>query len=249
MNPTLPRRRIAAGLVLAAVATLAALSILVFLGSWQLQRAAWKQGLIATLTERLAAPPAQLPPPQSWPGLDAAAAEFRRVAFTASFDHAQEAMIFTGPSALRPDAGGIVYWVMTPARLPDGAVVMVNRGFVPEAGRDPAARREGHVAGPVALIGVLRWPEPRALFTPADDPVRNLWFVRDHRAIAAAKGLAEVAPFYVDLESPSPPGGFPRPGALQVKLSDNHLGYAVTWFGLALALLAVFIVWAFRRRR
>lgn len=237
------------GVAWPAAMTLAGLVILISLGLWQLERRTWKQALIATLSERLERPPVALPPPSQWADLSQAQDEFRRVTFVAEFLHDREALIFTGPSALRPDATGLGYWVMTPARLSDGSIVMVNRGFVPEAQRDPSNRREGRIAGTVELTGVLRWPEGRGMFTPADSPESNLWYLRDHLAIAEAKGVAPAAPFYIDLEGLQPPGGLPRPGALHVVLPNNHLQYAITWFGLALALAAIFLIWAVRRTR
>ena len=242
-------RRGLAGLVVPALFTVACLAVLVSLGLWQLERLAWKQGVIATLSERLTQPPSALPPASEWAALKATDAEFRRVRFAAEFLNDREALIHTAGSPLRPDVSGRGYWVMTPARLADGSVVMVNRGFVPEGRQDPATRREGEVAGVTELVGVLRWPETRGMFTPADEPGRNLWFIRDQAAIAAAKGVGPVGPFYIDLEGPRPPGGLPRAGALRVSLPNNHLQYAVTWFGLALTLLAVFLVWVVRRPR
>ena len=121
---------------------------------------------------------------------------------------------------------------------------MVNRGFVPEDRKDAASRAAGQITGPVEIVGVLRWPEARTWFSAADDPVHNLWFVRDPHAMAAAKGIGAVAPFYVEQESPVPPGGWPQPGKLVVNLPNNHLQYVVTWYGLALVLVVVFVVWA-----
>jgi cytochrome oxidase assembly protein ShyY1 len=95
----------------------------------------------------------------------------------------------------------------------------------------------------------MRWPETPGLFTPAGDPGRNLWFARDPAAMAAAKGLGAVAPFYIEQESPSVPGGLPQVGKLQPSLPNNHLGYALTWYGLALVLVVGFGVWATGRRR
>jgi surfeit locus 1 family protein len=94
---------------------------------------------------------------------------------------------------------------------------------------------------------VLRWPDERHWFTPADDPAHNLWFSRDPAAIAAAKDYAKtvVAPFYVEQDTPVPPGGLPQPGKLVVALPDNHLQYALTWYGLAAVLVAVFGAWTF----
>jgi len=228
-----------------------AFAVLVGLGIWQIERKAWKERLIASLTERLAAPPEALPPPAEWPHLDPADDEYRRVSFSAVFDYANEALVYGAASAFRPDVTGPGYWVFAPARLVDGSIVMVNRGFVPEGRQDRQLRATGEISGPVAVMGVMRWPDNRYWFTPKDDPGHNLWFSRDPQAIAAAKDLTAVAPFYIEQETPVPPGGLPQPGKLAVSLPDNHLQYAITWFGLALALAGVFAVWAFggRRRR
>ena len=120
------------GLLIPAVVLFA---LLVGLGAWQIQRKTWKEGLIAVLNERLAAPPSALPLPGMWPSLDQANDEYRRVKFSAAFDQGREALVYAAASAFRPDASGPGYWVFTPAHLADGGFVMVNRGFVPEAAR------------------------------------------------------------------------------------------------------------------
>jgi surfeit locus 1 family protein len=228
---------------------LLAFAVLIGLGTWQLERKAWKEGLIATLTERLAAPPSALPPALAWPRLDRASDEYRRVAFNGTFDYAKEGLVYAAASAFRPDVSGVGYWVFTPARLADGAIVMVNRGFVPQDRKEAASRAQGQVAAPIEIVGAMRWPDARSWFSPHDDPAHNLWFARDPAAMAAAKGLGPVAPFYVEQESPLPPGGLPQSGKLVVKLRNEHLQYAITWYGLALVLLAVFVVWAFKSGR
>jgi surfeit locus 1 family protein len=223
--------------------------VLIGLGTWQVQRKAWKEALIASLTERLNAVPTALPAPATWPRLDPANEEYRRVAFSAEFDNTREALVYGAASAFRPDASGLGYWVLTPARLADGSVVMVNRGFVPDGRQDPKSRPGGELTGPVPITGVLRWPDSGHWFTPKPDATHNLWFSRDLKSIAAAKGLAEIAPFYVEQEGPVPRGGLPLPGKIVVRLSNDHLQYAVTWFGLAVALAAFFVVWALGSRR
>jgi len=235
------------GLLIPSVAAVCVFAILIGLGVWQVKRLAWKEALIATVSERFAAPPAALPPPSDWARLDPADDEFRRVTVAAEFVNDKEALVYTTGSSLRADSGP-GYWVFAPARF-RGGTVMVNRGFVPEDRKDPATRRAGEIAGPVTLVGVIRWPEQPGLFTPAGEPAKNLWFSRDSTAIAAAKDVGPVAPFYIDLESPSAPGGFPLAGALQPAFPNNHLGYAITWFGLAAVLAASFTVWAAGRRR
>jgi surfeit locus 1 family protein len=237
-----PQRR--RGLLVPALLALVGCAVLVALGTWQLERKAWKETLIDRLTQRLAAAPAPVPPPRLWAGLDAQESEFRHVGFRAELLVDREALVFTSGSALRSDTSGPGYWVFAPARLADGSAIVVNRGFVPEGRQNPATRPEGQTAGPVDIVGVMRWPEARGTFTPGDDPGRNLWFVRDHLAIGAAKGWGTVAPFYVDQEAPNPPGGLPRAGKLTVNLPDNHLQYAITWYGLAAVLVGVFAVFA-----
>jgi surfeit locus 1 family protein len=226
-------------------------AILIGLGTWQRERLAWKEGLIAALEERLAAAPVPLPSPAAWAGLTASD-EYRRVAAEVTFLHDKEALVYTSGSSLRRDIGGPGYWVFTPARLAGGAIVMVNRGFVPEARRAAATRPEGQVEGAVAITGALRWPDPVGVFTPAPNPSSNQWFSRDPRGIAAAKGLADAAPFYIEQETPEPPGGWPKPGRLYPHLPNNHFGYMLTWYGLAAALLAVygaFLAGRWRSRR
>ena len=217
--------------------------ILSGLGIWQLDRKSWKENLVATLNARLARSPEDLPPRASWPQLREDRDEFRRVAFPAEFLDGEEALVYTAGSPLRPDVKGPGYWVFAPARLAGGSIVLVNRGFVPDDRKDPAMRAEGVPHGIVDLVGVMRWPETRNSFTPADDPKKNVWYLRDSNSIATFKKWASAAPFYIDQEAPAPPGGWPKPGKLEVHLPDNHLQYAITWFGLALALAGVYIVW------
>ncbi len=232
------------------VFAIAGLVILVGLGVWQLERKAWKENLIQTLNRRLAMPPITgLPLPGEWNALDPSQKEYTRVLVPVEFLHEQEALVYTPGSAFRPDIKVIGYWVMTPARLPGGSVVVVNRGFVPLDKKNPATRSTGQVSGPVDITAVMRWPEDRGTFTPRDEPQNNVWFTRDPRLIGAAKNWGPVAPFFLEMESPTPPGGFPSPGQLEVHLRDNHLGYALTWFGLALTLAGVYVTFMVARFR
>jgi surfeit locus 1 family protein len=233
----------------ATVLALACIAILIGLGIWQLDRKVWKENLMAMLSERLAKAPASLPPRDGWPRLEQGGNEFSRVRFPAEFLPGQEALVYTAGSPFRPDVKGPGYWVFAPAQLSGGSIVLVNRGFISLDKKDPATRPEGNASGVVDVVGVMRWPETRGIFTPADDPKANVWYLRDLQAMAAGKKWATAAPFYIDQEGPVPPGGLPLPAKIKVKLSDNHLQYALTWFGLALGLAGVYVVWVAGRLR
>jgi surfeit locus 1 family protein len=222
-----------------------AFAVLIALGTWQLQRKAWKEALIGALDERLAATPAALPPPATWPLLDPAKDEYRRVKFVGAVETGNEALVYATASAFRPDvdAAGPGFWVFAPARLADGSLVVVNRGFVPKDVWDSTARPSGDAAN-VEIVGAMRWPDATHWFTPKPDPIHNLWFLRDPAAMATAKGWTRASPFYVEQESPVPPGGWPQPGKLAVRLRNEHLQYAITWYGLALVLVVVFAAFA-----
>ena len=219
--------------------------VLIGLGSWQLERKTWKEGLIAALDARTSAEPMPLPPPERWSALDPENDEFRRVSFAATIASGREALVYAAGSSIRPDIKGVGYWVFAPAELAGGAVVVVNRGFLPEGEQDPKTHMPP--AGRIDLVGALRWPEPRGWFVPNDDPARNLWFARDPLAMAQANGWGSVAPFYVELESST--GPLPRAGRLTPTLRNEHLQYALTWYGLAAVLAVMFAFWLRSRRR
>lgn len=173
--------------------------------------------------------------------------EFRRVVFTAEFLPGQEALDYAPGAALRSDVQGPGYFVFAPARLPGGSIVLVDRGFVPLDRKAVATREAGVPKGTVDVVGVLRWPEEPNVFTPRADEKDNVWFARDTTAMSQRLGWGSQAPFYVEQEAPVPPGGWPKPGKLEVRLRDAHLQYAITWFGLAAALLGVCGWWLFGR--
>jgi surfeit locus 1 family protein len=232
------------GVIEPTIFALVGIAILIGLGIWQLDRKVWKENLIATVTARLAQTPQDLPPRADWIHLAQADNEYRRVAFPAEFLPGEEALVYSAGSAFRPDVQGTGYWVFAPARLAGGSIVVVDRGFIPLEAKGVARRAP---TGIVDIVGVMRWPETRGLFTPADEPRNNIWFLRDPETMAKAHKWPAVAPFYVEQETPVPEGGLPKPGKLTVNLPDNHLQYAITWFGLALGLAGVYVVFIARR--
>ena len=223
------------------------------LGIWQLQRRIEKHALIARLNERLAAAPETLPVSAQWPSLTPARDEFRRVSFAATYAPLPDAMVYSAGSAVRDDISGPGTWAFLPVQLAGGSIVVVNAGFVQNtmqdrAQQDRAARRL--VTGePVTLSGYIRFPESPGTFTPSPDAAKRLWFARDVPAMARVLGWGSVAPFYIDLETPVPSSGIPKPGPLHVHLKDDHLQYAITWFGLAAVVVIAFGFWLRAQRR
>jgi cytochrome oxidase assembly protein ShyY1 len=244
MTATSATRRGIAGLGIFTALTLA---LLIGLGVWQLQRRVEKHALIAQLTERLAATPETLPPPAQWSALTPARDEFRRVRFSAVYESRPDAMVYSAGSAIREDISGPGTWALLPARLPTGETIVINTGFVQntmqDRGQQDRAVARLVTGQPVVLTGYIRFPESAGALTPPENIAKRLWFTRDHLAIARRLGWGEVAPFYIDLETPAPESGIPKPGPLEVHLKDDHLQYAITWFGLAGVVLIAFGVW------
>lgn len=230
------------GLLVPFVLALAGFAVLLGLGTWQLNRKAWKEALIDTMTDQLAARPIELPPPAKWSSFNPDNPDFTRVRLHADFIKARDALVYTSGSSIRDDAKGTGYFVFSPARLADGSVVVVNRGFTPEKSYPQAS-------GPQDIIGYMRWPEAPSWFVAAHDTAGDVWTVRDPQAMAQVLGWGAVAPFYVEQETPVPPGGLPHPSALKPHLRNEHLQYAITWYGLAAVLAVMSILWAVKRRR
>jgi cytochrome oxidase assembly protein ShyY1 len=234
-----------------AVFTLVMMALLIGLGLWQLQRRVEKHALIAALTERLGAEPQALPLPPQWNALKPSTDEFRRVHFTATYRPLPDAMVYGSGSAVREDISGPGTWAFMPAALPGGEIVVINAGFVQNTMQDRAQQDRAVtrlITGePAMLTGYLRFPDAAGALTPSENIAKRLWFTRDHLVMARALGWGvggkPVAPFYIDLESPVPASEIPKPGPLQVHLKDDHLQYAITWFGLAGAVMIAFGLW------
>ncbi|WP_454624011.1 SURF1 family protein [Bradyrhizobium cenepequi] len=216
---------------------LAALGIvgLTALGVWQLERRTWKLALIDRVEQRLHAAPQPLPAPSTWPAITASSDEYRRVTLTGHFLHERETLV----AAVTDYGRG--FWVLTPLQTADGATVLVNRGFVPPEQRDPSTRREGNPRRAVSVTGLLRITEPNGGFLRTNDPAANRWYSRDVAAIAVARGLPGVAPFFIDADAAPNPGGYPIGGLTVVRFPNNHLIYALTWFAMAIMLAAALL--------
>jgi surfeit locus 1 family protein len=197
------------------------------LGVWQLQRLAWKLDLIARVDARVHAAPVAPPGPQAWAQISAAQDEYRRVRVHGVFDNDRETLV-QAVTDLGPG-----FWVMTPLRTDSGEEILINRGFTPPERADKASRAAGLPTAPVTVTGLLRISEPHGGFLRANQPTAGRWYSRDVAAIAKARGLANVAPYFIDADSTPNAGGWPRGGLTVVHFRNSHLAYALTWFGLA----------------
>lgn len=214
-------------LILPLLVTLPVLAVLIGLGTWQLQRMAWKTDLLARFAAVEAAPPVPLAEPP---------APFAKVAVTGRFDHAREAMV---EIELRGTTlGGRL---VTPLMRADGPPILVDRGWVPFERDRPVAHPEGEVT----VTGWVRPGETAGWFSASDDLAGRRFYTFDPAVIGAALGLPRVAPW--GLVALGEAGGLPEPAQTLPRPNNNHLGYVITWYGLAVALVGVFIAWARHR--
>ncbi len=218
------------------LATLAGLAILIALGSWQLQRLQWKEGLIAQLGARAHASPIPLKAALA----DAAAGadvEYTHVLLIGRFRHDLERYVYA------PGQGDWGYHVITPMELGDGSAILINRGYVPRQQLDPSKRIAGQPAGLVEVRGLLRRPPPdRPWYIPAGDPKTRTWSWPELGGIARSMYGASspaLAPLYIDADA-GDAASVPAGGATRMELSNRHLEYALTWFALAAALAGVY---------
>ena len=220
------------------VAAVLALAVLVGLGTWQVHRLHWKEGVIAHREARFALPPVSIDP--------ATAADddiaFRRAMAKGRFLHSSEFLIGN-----RVRGGQAGFEVVTPLRLGPGNFVLVNRGWIPLDRADPKTRRGGQITGEATVTGVLRIPGKTSSWVPDNEPAGGVWFFADPRAMAAAGGLTGVRDRVLVADATPNPGGYPMGRKAGVEIPNRHLEYALTWYGLALVLLAIYVVFHWRR--
>jgi surfeit locus 1 family protein len=227
----------------------------VALGTWQLERRVWKLDLIARVEQRVHAPAVMAPTASQWTRLTAANSEYRHLRATGTFLNGSATLVQATTEL------GAGFWVLTPLRQADGSVILVNRGFVPPDGRPPDGRPPdgrppewrdraaggadesmGKSTGTATVTGLLRITEPGGAFLRRNNPAANRWYSRDVQAIATARRLRRVAPYFIDADavphgangSPQTPDGGPVGGLTVIAFHNNHLVYAITWYTLAL---------------
>lgn len=239
-QPSPERPRLVAPTIAAAVAFL----ILCGLGTWQVRRLAEKRTYLAEIDARTHALPSPIPVETDWKTLKPADYEYRRVTLSGRYGSA-DALVYRPEGNGRAQDQGPGFLLMTPLTLAGGGVVIVDRGFVPEGHVMDAAK----AVGPANVTGLMRGPEERNLFTPADDPAHNRFYTRDPAALAAHLKLSQAAPFTIDADDTSRLGGWPIGSQTLIAIPNNHLAYAATWYGLAATLVVIWYAFIRSRRR
>lgn len=220
-------------------------AILCGLGTWQIQRLHWKEGLLAKIHTGLTAPP--VPLRSVLPALDPSHidnADYRRVTVHGLFENGEEMFFFTTGAG-----GDAVYHVLTPFLMDDGHTLLVDRGYIPLELQGTAALKAGDLNGPRAIVGVIRAPAAPNWFTPPIDKAKRIVHTRDPVTLAKAFGIRNIFPMFLEADATPNPGGWPMGGVTVVDLPNNHLQYVITWFGLALGLLGVYLAYHASRGR
>jgi len=217
--------------------TLISLAILLSLGTWQMNRLSWKLELIAQVNERTQMAPRDLDALVSADS-ESSDLEYSVVTVTGIYDHSREAHLY------RLKAGGApgynIITVLERDGLPD---VLVNRGYVPLAKKNAMTRPEGQITGPVSVTGLVRLPQTATSFLPPNNPGANEWYFYDFESIRQFLSAPDIMPVFVEADATANPGGWPEGGLTRVEFKNDHLGYAITWYGLAAALFAVYIAY------
>jgi surfeit locus 1 family protein len=220
---------------------------LTFLGTWQMKRLAWKEALIARVEQNLHKPPLSIADIQTLikSGKDI---EYRPVTLRGEFHHDQEQYFFATHKSIPG------WYVYTPLQREDGSIVIVNRGFVPARGKLPSTRLKGQVDGVVEIVGLARSApsdKPNS-FVPDNDLQKNVYYWKSINQMFAQSGFKmhpDKVMFFVDADDKPNPGNWPVGGVTLIRFSNSHLQYALTWYGLAGALLVVGGIFMFNRRR
>ena len=223
------------------VATLPALIILLMLGTWQVQRLEWKNQLIHDFETRATADAVGLPVGSIAPDM-----EFRRLSLTGSFDHDRE-IFMTG----RTYEGNAGFHIVTPFTLTDGRIILINRGWVSESYRDKTKRTFSLIEGETTVTAILRFPATKGYFVPENEPENGFWFTLVPKQIVSHLGLqgkAETAIYAAALRT-SDTIELPIAARTETNLRNSHLGYALTWYGIACALIGVYAAFHHQRGR
>ena len=214
------------------------------LGTWQLERLAWKRGILDRIATNQAA--AALSLDELLRG-DPLRHEYGRVTVKGTFLYDKE--FYLAARSLRNKVG---LQVVVPLRTEDGRIVLFDRGWVPQERKDPALRAEGQMPGPVALTGIVRRSQERRQFAPENVPDKNVWFHVDvplMRQLAGGRPDPKLDSFFLEADAAANPGGLPIGGQTRLDIPNDHLQYAITWYLIALALAGVYLSYHWEQGR
>lgn len=207
--------------------------VLVGMGTWQLERLKWKNELLAQYEAGLKQPPLML---ENIPTEELSDHAYRRVIFSGTYLHDKE--IHLGGRRWHGKTG---YQILTPMRMKDGRTFLVNRGWIPFELKDPTERKDA-LPATGAHTAVIRVPKPAQLFTPENHPKKNFWFTVDFAAIEKDKDI-KIEPVTLEVVEKEPNiEAFPIASDGVRVFRNDHLGYAITWYMLALGALIMFVI-------
>ena len=228
--------------------TLISLPILVLclaLSVWQMERREWKRDILDRIAANQSAPPIALDALLS--GGYPLRREYGKVAVSGTFLNDKEFHL-----AARSRGNDVGIQVVTPLRTDKGQIVLFDRGWVPSEKKDPAKRAEGQIEGTVKLVGVVRRTQVQRQFAPDNVPDKNVWFTVDvplMRKLAGGTPDARLDTFFLEADATPNPGGLPVGGQTRLDIPNDHLQYALTWFGIALAMAGVYFAYHWENGR
>jgi surfeit locus 1 family protein len=214
------------------------------LGVWQMERRAWKRDILDRIASHQAAAPMTL---DELLNGDPLRFEYGRVRLSGSFLHDKE--FYLAARSLKDKVG---MQVVTPFKADNGAIVLLDRGWIPSEKKDPAKRAEGQVPGKVDVTGIVRRTQEKRQFAPDNDPAKNFWFHVDAplmRRMAGAPADPVLDSFFLDADAKPNPGGVPVGGQTRLDIPNDHLQYAITWFLIALAAAGVYLAYHWENGR
>ncbi|WP_428487578.1 SURF1 family protein [Rhodopila sp.] len=206
------------------------LAMLIGLGTWQVYRLHWKERIMARIAVAEAAPPIPLQPdPQP----------YTKIAVTGRFRYDLAAQF--GAEVRDTSAGPTMgNYQIVPLERADAPPILVDRGWVPQMRQAPLDDPPGQVT----VAGYVRPTEKPHWFSPVDDLATRQFYTLDTATIAMALRLPAPLPFTLIALGPASSIEYPVPAQTLPRPPNNHLTYAITWYGLAVALIVIFIVWA-----
>lgn len=202
-------------------------AILVSLGNWQLRRLAWKEGMLAAIEAKMEGPAVEIP------AIPDRARDMYLHVSASGIMGPQEVHVLSSSPATGPG-----YRIISPFTLENGRRILVDRGVVPEAQKTATRPLQNG-----EIEGNLLWMQEPPSFPP--DLEKNIWFNRDTAALAK---VLDTEPVLLVMDHTALAGA-PYPVPVGVNIPNNHLGYAIQWYGFALVWLGMTLYLLYRIKR